>query len=116
MSGHAMLPGRSMPPWACSVQPATGRREARGSRRRRGRPGPAWVGAVGDESHTEHGLGDNVNITARLASAAGAGEVLVTVEAARVAGMDVTGLEHRSLELKGREQPADVVSLTVASS
>lgn len=79
--------------------------------------GPAWVGAVGDESHTEiTALGDNVNITARLASAAGAGEVLVTVEAARVAGMDVTGLEHRSLELKGREQTADVVSLTVASS
>jgi class 3 adenylate cyclase len=41
------------------------------------RPGTglAWVGAVGDESHTElTALGDAVNVTARLAWAAGAGE------------------------------------------
>lgn len=76
--------------------------------------GPAWVGAVGDDTHTEiTALGDNVNVTARLASAASAGEVLVTVEAARVAGLDLTGLERRSLELKGREQSTEVVSLRV---
>ena len=37
--------------------------------------GPAWVGAVGDESHVElTALGDTVNTTARLASVAGVGD------------------------------------------
>jgi adenylate cyclase len=77
--------------------------------------GPAWVGAVGDESHTElTALGDSVNTTARLASVAAAGEVLVTVSAARSAGLD-PNLEQRTLELKGKESPTDVVSLRVAS-
>ena len=76
--------------------------------------GPAWVGAVGNDTHTEiTALGDNVNVTARLASAAGPGEVLVTLEAARVAGLDISGLERRSLELRGREQPTEVVRLGV---
>jgi hypothetical protein len=61
------------------------------------RPGTglAWVGAVGDESHTElTSLGDAVNVTARLAWAAGAGEMLVTSTAADAAGLD-PGLERR---------------------
>jgi adenylate cyclase len=74
--------------------------------------GPAWVGAVGDDSHTEiTALGDNVNVTARLASAAAPGEVLVTVDAAGAAGLDISGLERRILDLKGRERAAEVVSL-----
>jgi adenylate cyclase len=76
--------------------------------------GPAWVGAVGDEMHTEiTALGDSVNVTARLASVARGGEVLVTVEAAGAAGIELGGLARRSLELKGREQPTEVVSLSV---
>ena len=76
--------------------------------------GLAWVGAVGDEAHTEiTAVGDNVNITARLASAAHAGEVLVTIEAARAAGLDIAAHERRSLELKGKERPTEVVSLRV---
>ena len=75
--------------------------------------GLAWVGAVGDKSHTElTALGDTVNVTARLASAAGAGEILVTSAAAQAAGLD-PGLERRELELKGKEQRTAVVSLTV---
>lgn len=75
--------------------------------------GLAWVGAVGDETHTElTALGDTVNVTARLASAAGAGEILVTSAAARAAGLD-PGLERRDLELKGKEQATAVVSLMV---
>jgi adenylate cyclase len=75
--------------------------------------GLAWVGAVGDDSHTElTALGDAVNVTARLASVARAGEVLVTSAAARAAGLDA-GLERRSLELKGKEQATDVVVLRV---
>ena len=48
--------------------------------------GEAFVGVVGTADHVEFtALGDNVNITARLASAAGAGEVLVTRAAANAA-------------------------------
>lgn len=75
--------------------------------------GPAWVGAVGDEAHTElTALGDTVNTTARLASVATAGEILVTVAAANSAGLDPT-LERRSLELKGKEASTEVVVLRV---
>ena len=75
--------------------------------------GPAWVGSVGEGPRTELTvLGDNVNITARLATAAKAGEVLVTTEAATAAGLDAT-LERRRLELEGRQEPTEVVSLHV---
>ena len=77
--------------------------------------GPAWVGAIGDEAHTElTAVGDVVNITARLASAATAGEVLVTASAAEAADLD-PALERRFLELKGKEAPTEVVSLRVGS-
>lgn len=74
--------------------------------------GIAWVGAVGTATHTElTALGDAVNTTARLASAAGPGEVLVTAETAAAAGLDAT-LERRPLELKGKQGPTEVVTLT----
>jgi adenylate cyclase len=77
--------------------------------------GPAWVGAVGDEAHTElTALGDTVNTTARLASVAAAGEVLVTTTAATAAGLD-PALERRSLDLKGKESATEVVSLRVST-
>lgn len=76
--------------------------------------GMAWVGAVGSGAHTElTALGDAVNTTARLASAAGAGEILVTSEAAAAARLD-PDLERRTLELKGKEEATEVVSLTVS--
>jgi adenylate cyclase len=75
--------------------------------------GPAWVGAVGDAQKTDlTALGDNVNIAARLGAVARAGELLMTVEAATAAGLDPT-LERRSLELKGKSAPTEVVSLSV---
>jgi len=75
--------------------------------------GLAWVGAVGDEAHVElTALGDTVNTTARLASAAGAGEILVTIVAAEAAGLAGAG-ERRSLDLKGKELPTDVRVLRV---
>jgi adenylate cyclase len=78
--------------------------------------GPAWVGVVGDEKRIDiTALGDNVNIAARLGGAARAGELLVTVEAAKAAGLD-SGLERRSLELKGKSTPTEVVSLTVGNA
>jgi adenylate cyclase len=76
--------------------------------------GMAWVGAVGAGTHTTMtALGDAVNTAARLASAATAGEILVTADAATAAGLD-SGLQRRRLELKGKQQPIEVVTLTVS--
>jgi adenylate cyclase len=75
--------------------------------------GPTWFGAVGDDDHVElSAFGDSMNITARLASTARAGELLVTSEAAAAAHLDAAR-ERRQLALKGRQQPTEVVSLTV---
>jgi adenylate cyclase len=71
----------------------------------------AWVGAVGEGGHTEiTALGDAVNTTARLASVAQAGEILVTTLAADAAGLPAS-LERRSLELKGKKRPTEVLVL-----
>ena len=72
-----------------------------------------WMGAVGEGVHVElTAVGDAVNVTARLASAAAAGEVLVTVAAATAAGLEPS-LERRSLDLKGKQVATEVVSLRV---
>ncbi len=97
-----------------SLLRATGHADADGPWVRLGagvHTGPAWVGAVGDGTHVElTALGDTVNTTARLASVAEAGEILVTMVAAEAAGLD-PALEHRSLLLKGKELPTEVVVL-----
>ena len=50
--------------------------------------GVAFVGVVGTADHVEFtALGDDVNVTARLASAAAGGELLVTDATARAAGL-----------------------------
>lgn len=59
-------------------------------------------------------LGDNVNVTARLASLAGPGEILISDAAYTAAGLDLGTLEHRQLELKGRTEPIGVRVLRVA--
>ena len=75
--------------------------------------GRAWVGAVGNGARVElTALGDTVNTTARLASVAGTGEILVTTAAARAADLEA-GLEHRSLSLKGKGTPTDVLVIRV---
>lgn len=75
--------------------------------------GPAWVGALGDDAHVElTAVGDIVNTTARLAARAAAGEVLVNAAAARAADLDPT-LRRRVLELKGKAESVEVVSLGV---
>jgi adenylate cyclase len=77
--------------------------------------GAAWFGAVGEGSHVElTAVGDAVNIAARLASAAGTGEIIVSVDAAEAAGLDPS-LERRSLELKGKRQATEVVTLRVTA-
>ena len=72
-----------------------------------------WFGAVGQGSHVELTVvGDAVNTTARLASVAAAGEILVTTPAALAAGLD-PALERRTMELKGKQAVTEVVSLGV---
>ena len=78
--------------------------------------GVAFVGSVGQGPDTElTALGDPVNVAARLAAAAGPGEVLVTTELATAAG-GTPGREHRSLQLKGRSEPTDVVVMTAGDA
>jgi adenylate cyclase len=77
--------------------------------------GIAYVGAVGSDDQAEFtAMGDPVNITARLASVAGAGELLVTAAAAQAAHLDEANLEHRQLALKGKSVPTEVVVLGAA--
>jgi adenylate cyclase len=79
--------------------------------------GTAYVGAVGTAEHVEFtALGDAVNVTARLASAAGAGELLVTEDAARAAQFGTSGLERRALNLRGKSVVTDVFVVTARSS
>ncbi|CAN5685443.1 hypothetical protein BH23CHL7_BH23CHL7_15810 [soil metagenome] len=75
--------------------------------------GLSFLGTVGSGDDLDFtALGDTVNTTARLASAAAAGEALVSVVAAQQAALDTAGLEMRSLELRGRSERVDVVVLT----
>jgi adenylate cyclase len=73
-----------------------------------------WFGAVGHGSRVElTAVGDPMNTTARLASVAAAGEILVTMSAAAAAGLD-PNLESRHVELKGKQLTTEVVSLRVS--
>jgi len=77
--------------------------------------GPAFVGVVGDEQSTMDftALGDNVNITARLASEAQAGEILVSDAVCSAANLNLENLEHRQMELKGKSESISVRVLHV---
>lgn len=70
--------------------------------------GMSFVGSVGEGDIRDFtALGDTVNATARLSGLAGPGEILVSADAAAAARLDTTGLERRTLELRGREQGLD---------
>jgi adenylate cyclase len=74
--------------------------------------GNVWIGTVGTGSRIELTMvGDPVNTTARLAAAAGAGEILISDDAAAEAGL-ANSLPRESLELKGKAEPFSVVRLT----
>ena len=74
--------------------------------------GTAYVGAVGVGENLEFtAMGDAVNVTARLASAAGAGEVLVSAAAAAAAQLETGSREHRQLALKGKSEATEVIVL-----
>jgi len=73
--------------------------------------GIAFVGSTGAGAAVQDftALGDVVNTTARLASEAAAGELLVSIEAAAAGSLDAPSLEHRSLSIRGRSDPVEVV-------
>jgi adenylate cyclase len=60
------------------------------------------------------GARDEVNITARLATAAGTGELVVTEAAVRAAGFPDGSLPHRTVALKGKAETMTVAVVTVA--
>jgi adenylate cyclase len=78
--------------------------------------GTAYVGSVGEGADRElTAMGDVVNTTARLASAAAEGEILITLAAASSAGLSSAPLERRSLALKGKSAPTDVLVIKVSA-
>ena len=79
--------------------------------------GDAYVGATGPAGAVDDftALGDAVNTTARLASAARAGEVLVSAAAVDAAGLATGDLERRTLEIRGRIESIDVLVVRSAT-
>lgn len=80
--------------------------------------GTAFIGTVGSKDGATDitVLGDVPNVAARLSSAAGPGEILVSHEAFIKANAPVPPhCEERSLELKGKSQPMTVHVLNCAA-
>jgi adenylate cyclase len=75
--------------------------------------GDAFVGSTGAGGAVSDftALGDVVNTTARLASEAAAGELIVSITAAEAGGLDVPSLERRTLSVRGRSDAVEVVAL-----
>ncbi len=80
--------------------------------------GVAYVGSVGASGEISDftALGDVVNSTARLASLAGAGELLVSTDAASHAQLAADGLERRAVDVRGREAGLEVLVIHPAAA
>lgn len=75
--------------------------------------GVAFVGSVGEGDDCDFtAVGDAVNTAARLASSAGSGEILVSTAALTASGLDSSGLETRTLTLRGRDEVVEAVVAT----
>jgi adenylate cyclase len=72
--------------------------------------GVAFFGAMGtaDGLTDITAIGEEVNTAARLAAEAAAGEIMVSEQALKEAGMASSELEARSLKLKGISEPVPV--------
>ncbi|MDX1614890.1 MAG: adenylate/guanylate cyclase domain-containing protein [Candidatus Promineifilaceae bacterium] len=77
--------------------------------------GVAYFGTVGREGDMIDitALGDEVNIAARLASTAAAGEIVLSESTVSGAALDASALEKRTLALKGKSEPMDVWVMAV---
>jgi adenylate cyclase len=80
--------------------------------------GTAFVGASGPIATVDDftALGDTVNATARLASVAAAGELIVSVAVAEAARVEPDGLERRTVAIRGRTEPLEVLVLRPADT
>lgn len=72
--------------------------------------GVAYFGSMGSAEGLINisAIGDEVNTAARIASKAGAGEILVSEQALKAANIDGGQFESRELELKGISKPVVV--------
>lgn len=72
--------------------------------------GVAYFGTVGvgEDMIEMTALGDEVNVAARLASNAAAGEIVLSERTVAEAGLDTAGLEERTLALKGKSESLEV--------
>jgi len=80
--------------------------------------GKAYVGVVGSQADypTDFtALGDNVNVTARLASKAGTGEILISRSTYDRVNLDLGKLEKRDLELKGKTGKTETCVMRVSN-
>lgn len=79
--------------------------------------GLAWVGVVGETgAHDFTVLGDIPNTVARLGSAGGGGELVMSDQIVEEASVETTGLERRLLDLKGKAEPFPVWVEVAAAS
>ena len=77
--------------------------------------GTAFVGNVGaGEVKDFTAIGDVVNTAARLQSAAGPGEIVMSARVGELAGEDLTGIVTRELELKGKSLPERAIVRSVS--
>ncbi|NJN53235.1 MAG: adenylate/guanylate cyclase domain-containing protein [Gammaproteobacteria bacterium] len=67
--------------------------------------GTAFIGSIGSEQNFTDftAVGDVVNTTARLASAAGPGEIVISSTAVESSSIDTADMRNASLTLKGKE-------------
>ena len=78
--------------------------------------GTVYYGTVGSAEQVTSitAMGDGVNITARLASVAAKGEILIGEDTYRAAGLSLGNPERRLLELKGKNESVPVIVMRVA--
>jgi adenylate cyclase len=70
--------------------------------------GKSFVGSIGEgDARDFTAVGDTPNTASRLTDLAAAGEILISAETALAADLNTTGLERRTLELRGREKSVD---------
>jgi adenylate cyclase len=79
--------------------------------------GMSYVGNVGSEGIVDFtALGDPVNTASRLASSAGAGELLLSEEVFETVSEKIPSAEIRTLNLRGKESPFSVRVLKATSA
>ena len=79
--------------------------------------GKSYVGNVGSEGVVDFtALGDPVNTASRLASSAGAGELLLSEEVFATVSEKIPSAEIRTLNLRGKESPFSVRALKATSA